>query len=68
MDKSSLKKFSKSEVIRLLLKQEKKHKIIVVDDIKPVPAPRKSVKQMIKDYEEQPTILDKSVGTPALFR
>ena len=26
----------------------------MVDDTKPVPAPRKSVKQMIEDYEEQP--------------
>ena len=64
MDKSSLKKLSKSELIKLLLKLEKKPKIIVVDDIKPVPAPRtykprppvptprKSVKQMAKEYEE----------------
>ena len=55
MDKKSLKKLSKSQLIRLLLKQEKnKPKVIVVDDTKPVPAPRKSVKQMIEDYEEQP--------------
>ena len=65
MNKASLKKLSKSELITLLLKQEKKKpKIIVVDDTKPVPAsrtykprppvptPRKSVKQMAKEYEE----------------
>ena len=65
MNKASLKKLSKSELIKLLLKQEKKKpKIIVVDDTKPVPAsrtykprppvptPRKSVKQMAKEYEE----------------
>ena len=64
MDKASLKKLSKSELIKLLLKLEKKPKIIVVDDTKPVPAPRtyksrrpiptprKSVKQMAKEYEE----------------
>ena len=60
MNKASLKKLSKSELIKLLLKQEKKKpKIIVVDDKKPVPAPRrpvptprKSVKQMAKEYEE----------------
>ena len=65
MDKASLKKLSKSELIKLLLKQEKKKpEIIVVDDTKPVPAqrtykprppvptPRKSVKQMAKEYEE----------------
>ena len=64
MNKASLKKLSKSELIKLLLKLEKKSKIIVVDDTKPVPAPRtyksrrpvptprKSVKQMAKEYEE----------------
>ena len=65
MNKASLKKLSKSELIKLLLKQQnKKPKIIVVDDTKPVPAsrtykprppvptPRKSVKQMVQDYEE----------------
>ena len=60
MDKASLKKLSKSELIKLLLKQEKKKpEIIVVDDTKPVPAqrrpiptPRKSVKDMVKKYEE----------------
>ena len=65
MNKASLKKLSKSELIKLLLKLEKKKpKIIVVDDTKPVPAPRtykprrpiptprKSVKQMAKENEE----------------
>ena len=65
MDKASLKKLSKSELIKLLLKQEKKKpKIIVLDDTKqvpaprtykprpPVPTPRKSVEQMAKEYEE----------------
>ena len=60
-----MKKLSKSELIKLLLKQEKKKpKIIVLDDTKqvpaprtykprpPVPTPRKSVKQMAKEYEE----------------
>ena len=59
MDKASLKKLSKSELINLLLKQEKKPKIIIVDDTKhspkprrPVPTPRKSVKDMVKEYED----------------
>ena len=60
MNKASLKKLSKSELNKLLLKQEKKKpNIIVVDDTKPVPTPRrpiptprKSVKQMAKEYEE----------------
>ena len=66
MDKKSLKKLSKSQLIRLLVKQEKnKPKVVIVDDTKsvpkpkhykprpPVPTPRKSVKQMVKDYEEK---------------
>ena len=58
MDKKNLKKLSKSELIKLLLKQQKP-KIIVADDTKPVPAlrrpiptPRKSVKDMVQQYED----------------
>ena len=64
MYKKSLKKLNKSELIKLLLKQENKNpKIITVDDTEPVPAPRtvkakrpiptprKSVNQMVQDYE-----------------
>ena len=58
MDKASLEKLSKSELIKLLLKQHKP-KIIIVDDTKPVPkprrpvpTPRKSVKDMVQQYEE----------------
>ena len=52
MNKRDLKKLSKSQLINMLLKQSVKPKIIVVDDTKPVPAPRKSVKDMVKKYEE----------------
>ena len=60
MNKKDLKKLSKSQLINLLLKQSvMKPKIIVVDDTKPVPTPRrpiptprKSVKQVAKEYEE----------------
>ena len=65
MNKKDLKKLSKSELIKLLLKQEKKNpKIVIVDDTKPVPTPRtvkpirpiptsrKSVNQMVQDYEK----------------
>ena len=69
MDKASLKKLSKSELINLLLKQEKKPKIIIVDDTKPspklrrpVPTPRKSVKDMVKEYE------DNIISPPPEFR
>ena len=45
MNKSDLKKFSKSQLIKMLLKQEKKKpEIIIVDDTKLVPTPRKSVR------------------------
>ena len=57
--KSDFKKLSKSQLIKMLIKQEKKNpEIIVVDDIKPspkqmrpIPIPRKSVRQMVYDYE-----------------
>ena len=59
MDKASLKKLSKSELIKLLLEQEKKPKIVIVDDTKPspkprrpVPTPHKSVKDMVQQYED----------------
>ena len=68
MNKRDLKKLSKSELIKLLLKQEKKKpKIIVVDDTKPVPpprthksrppvpTPRKSVNNMVQFFENKPT-------------
>ena len=50
MDKASLKKLSKSELIKMLLKQEKKKP--VPTPRRPIPTPRKSVKQMAKEYEE----------------
>ena len=42
MNKASLEKLSKSELINLLLKQHKP-KNIIVDDTKPVPTPRRPV-------------------------
>ena len=60
MDKKNLKKLNKSELINLLLKQQKP-KIIIVDDTKPSPKPRrpvptprtyKSVKYMVQQYED----------------
>ena len=61
MNKSDLKKFSKSQLIKMLLKQEKKKpEIIIVDDTKPVPTPRKSVRQMVHDYEKKSFLHQKS--------
>ena len=67
MEKKDLKKLTKGQLIKLLLKQEKKKpKVVIVDDtkltppprigkwenVKPKPIPRKSVKQMVKEYED----------------
>lgn len=47
MNKRDLKKLSKSELIKLLLKQEKKKpEIIVVDDTKPNDKPKKKQKKV----------------------
>ena len=48
MDKNSLKKLSKSELIRLLLKQQNNKPT----QRRPVPTPRKSVNRMVQDYEK----------------
>ena len=47
MNESSLKKLSKSQLIKLLLQQN-----VELQSRKPIPAPRKSVKQMVQDYED----------------
>ena len=49
MDKDSLKKLSKSQLIKLLLKPENKKP--VQQKRRPIPTPRKSVKEMVKQYE-----------------
>ena len=61
MDKASLEKLSKTELINLVLKQHKP-KNIIVDDTKPVPTPRKSVKSMVQQYE------DNVISPPPKFR
>ena len=67
MSEKNVKKLTKSELINLLLKQEKKNKpkIMVVDDTKPFSArrrsiltPRKNVKQMAREYEEKNAEID----------
>ena len=50
MDKASLKKLSKSQLIKLLLKKDNKKQ--VQQKRRPIPTPRKSVKEMVKQYEE----------------
>ena len=68
MEKEDLKKLSKGQLIRLLLKKEKKKpKVVIVDDTKPVPTPRtyksrppvptprKSVNDMVQFFKNKPT-------------
>ena len=70
MNNSDLKKLSKSELIKLLLKQNaiKPIKIKIMDDKpvpkprRPVPTPRKSVKDMVNEYE------DNIISPPPQFR
>ena len=50
MDKASLKKLSKSQLIKLLLERENKKP--VQQKRRPIPTPRKSVKEMVKQYED----------------
>ena len=68
MNKRDLKKLSKSQLIKMLMeREEKKPKIIVVDDTKPVPTPRtyksrppvptphNKVNQFVQFFENKPT-------------
>ena len=58
MDKKDLEKLSKSELIELLLKQQKP----VPAQRRPIPTPRKSVKDMVQQYE------DNIISPPPEFR
>ena len=50
MDKKELEKLSKSQLIELLLKQEKKP---VPTPRRPIPTPRKKVSQIVQEYENK---------------
>ena len=55
MNESSLRDLTKSQLINLLLKQNVKQQPKNNNNIelrRPIPTPRKSVKQMVQDYEE----------------
>ena len=57
MEKKDLKKLTKGQLIKLLLKQEAKKPIPSPrtgkwENVKPKPVPRKSAKQMVKDCEQ----------------
>ena len=68
MEKKGLKKLTKGQLIKLLLKKEKKPKVVIVDDTKPtrptprtyksrppVPTPRNKVNQLVQFFENKPT-------------
>ena len=73
MNNSDLEKLSKSELIKLLLKQNarKPIKIEIMDDKpvpkprRPVPTPRKSVKDMVQQYEDNIIIQPSEKPIPA---
>ena len=55
INKRDLSKLTKSQLINLLLKQNVKQQPKNDNNIEPrrsIPTPRKSVKQMVQDYEE----------------
>ena len=72
MNIGDLKKLSKSELIRLVLKLESnvpKQRVKPIEQRKPVPKPRKSVKQMVQEYEGNtilppPQFRDKPIPAP----
>ena len=63
MNKSDLEKLSKSELIKLILKQNIKPVPAPRTKIRPIPAPRKSVAQMVQNYEQK--IIDEYKPVPA---
>ena len=75
MNKHDLKNLTKSQLINLLLKQNAEIKLLLQQNVKqqpknddnvkprrPIPTPRKSVKQMVQDYE------DNIIPPPSEFR
>ena len=58
MNKSDLKKLSKSQLIKMLMKQDKNKP----SKKRPIPTPRKSVRQMVHDYENNIIIPPKEFG------
>ena len=70
MKENDLKDLSRRGLITLVMKLNKKvnnkskppQKMLIVDDYKPVPKPRKSVKQMVQEYE------DSIIPPPPQFR
>ena len=75
MNKRDLKKLTKAQLIRLLLKQQAQKPIPPPrtgkwENVKPKPLPRKSVKQMVNEYEDiiQPPDGYKPIPKPSTDR
>ena len=51
MNKNNLSKLTKNQLIELLIAKQKPVPMPRTKKVKPIPYPRKSVKQMVKDYE-----------------
>ena len=58
MNKRDLKKLSKSQLIKMLLKQEKKPKVVIVDDTKPTKPnrPPPPIPEGVKPYRPKQTV------------
>ena len=64
MNKSDLENLSQSELINLLLNQDKMlRQLLKEKQQKPIPKPRKSVKQMVQSYEDNIIFLRRSLET-----
>ena len=62
MKEKDLKDMSRKELITLIVKLNKKSKPRTVKTVRLIPTPRKSVKQMVQEYE------DSIIPPPSQFR
>ena len=62
MKEKDLKDTSRKELITLIMKLNKKSKPWTVKTVRPILTPRKSVKQMVQEYE------DNIIHSPSQFR
>ena len=65
MNKIDLKKLSKSQLIKMLLKQEKKNsKVVIVDDTKPtrLNRPPPPIPEGVKPFRPTQTVKEKAEG------
>ena len=73
MPKQDLSNLSKEQLINLLIKQNAKIQLLKNKYERPTPTPRKNVKQMVKDYEDNiilppPEFQDKPIPKPRTIK